>query len=202
MAEDFTISWLLGDEWKDKSNGWYVDVGAWHPEIDSVTHHFYSRGWLGVNIEPVAEWFALYGNARPRDVNLNCAVSDQRGSVTIYVGEQTGLSTLDGSFNFREHRSHTERVEVRTLADICDQYPCPRDRFFAFLKIDVEGHELAVLRGADFDRHRPRVIVAEADKLHADGTPTYYDWEGILLAADYRYVRDDKANRFYVDARP
>ena len=32
--------------------GFYLDIGAGEPEIDSVTKLFYSLGWTGVNVEP------------------------------------------------------------------------------------------------------------------------------------------------------
>ena len=42
---------------KDIEKGFYVDVGAHDPVIDSVTKAFYDLGWRGINIEPVKEWF-------------------------------------------------------------------------------------------------------------------------------------------------
>ncbi len=32
--------------------GYYIDVGAWSPELDSVTKAFYEHGWHGINVEP------------------------------------------------------------------------------------------------------------------------------------------------------
>ena len=34
----------------------------------------YEKGWKGINIEPVQEWFELLEDKRPRDINLNLAV--------------------------------------------------------------------------------------------------------------------------------
>ena len=38
-------------------NGFYVDVGANDPTVDSVTKAFYDRGWRGLNIEPVQLYY-------------------------------------------------------------------------------------------------------------------------------------------------
>ena len=38
---------------RDIPNGFYVDVGAWSPEVDSVTLAFYERGWSGINMPSV-----------------------------------------------------------------------------------------------------------------------------------------------------
>ena len=65
-----------------------------------------------------------------------------------------------------------------------------------FLKVDVEGHEAAVLRGADFDHWRPRVVVVEATLPHTT-TPSHVAWEPILAAARYRCAGFDGINRYY-----
>ncbi len=66
-----------------------------------------------------------------------------------------------------------------------------------FLKIDVEGYEAAVIRSADFDAHRPLVLVVEAISPH-NGEPTWYDWEPRLLIKGYLFALFDGLNRFYV----
>ena len=38
------------------ANGRYIDVGGYDPVVDSVTKHFYDKGWSGVNIEPVVRF--------------------------------------------------------------------------------------------------------------------------------------------------
>ena len=49
--------------------GFYVDVGANDPEVDSVTKLFYDNGWRGVNVEPVTQWYEKLHRERSRDVN-------------------------------------------------------------------------------------------------------------------------------------
>ena len=46
--------------------GFWIDVGAWDPDVDSVTRHFSDRGWRGVNCEPNPHYFNLYRDRRPR----------------------------------------------------------------------------------------------------------------------------------------
>ena len=75
---------LLARAFEGQSTGFYVDVGASHPMFDSVTHHFYEKGWQGINIEPVRESFELLCKTRTRDTNLNIAVSNLCGEATFY----------------------------------------------------------------------------------------------------------------------
>jgi len=50
---------------KHIEHGCYVDVGAQHPVIDSVSKAFYERGWRGIHIEPVAHYAELLRLDRP-----------------------------------------------------------------------------------------------------------------------------------------
>ena len=73
--------------------GFYIDVGANDPEGDSVTRAFYDRGWNGINIEPMAEHFAQLKAGRPRDINLQAAVGDTQGEITLYAPDMRGWAS-------------------------------------------------------------------------------------------------------------
>jgi FkbM family methyltransferase len=90
---------LLLDRALGKPNGFYVDVGANDPEIDSVTKLFYDRGWRGINIEPNPVPFRRLAARRPRDINLNVGASNTAGELTFYtVPEGDGWSTFNQVF--------------------------------------------------------------------------------------------------------
>ncbi|TFW02455.1 FkbM family methyltransferase, partial [Oxalobacteraceae bacterium OM1] len=141
---------------KHVDNGFYIDVGANHPEIDSVTLAFYERGWRGINVEPMQDCYRELRVRRPADVNLDCAVGSRNGEIVFYEVPGTGLSTTDAAIA-QQHREAgmpvIERaVPVRMLADICREHAKGP---IHFLKIDVEGMESAVLSGMDFTAFRP-----------------------------------------------
>src|SRR6476646_7622711 len=80
---------------KHVESGFYIDVGAAHPDDYSVTRAFYDRGWRGINIEPTSRVIRLTG-ARPRDINLHMAVGRIPGEVTIFVVDgNKDISTVD-----------------------------------------------------------------------------------------------------------
>ncbi len=181
-------------------HGFYIDVGAFHPDDDSVTRAFHDRGWTGINIEPASSLFRRFASARPRDVNLRCAVGAAAGTTSLHVVHDTGLSTTDQGYaaalGAQGFASQAEQVEVRTLADICRAH-APAD--IHFLKIDVESAERAVLEGADFTRYRPWIVLLEA-VAPLTRAPTHAEWEDLLLAAEYRFAWFDGLNRFYIAA--
>lgn len=43
----------------EQPTGFWVDVGANHPINDSVTKLFSLRGWRGINVEPVKNFFTF-----------------------------------------------------------------------------------------------------------------------------------------------
>jgi FkbM family methyltransferase len=108
---------------KHVERGFYIDVGAAHPDEYSVTRAFYDRGWHGINIEPSIELFARLAAVRERDTNLNLAVSNEPKRVAFFEIPGTGLSTLDATVA-AAHRSagwamRERTVEQTTLAEVC-----------------------------------------------------------------------------------
>lgn len=174
----------------DVDRGFYIDIGANDPNIDSVTRLFYLDGWSGINVDPLPEAHVALSAARPYDTNLNVAVGSHAGKVTFRSYPQCwGLSTLAPKeiHNGLVHDDY--EVEVVTLASIFEQYVT---RHVDFLKIDVEGAELQVLEGADWERDRPTVVCAEADDVSA------LAWEGYLEQRGYIKFYFDGLNRYYM----
>lgn len=183
----------------DVEGGFYVDVGAWDPTIESVTKAFYDIGWTGVNVEPQPERIVSFDRLRSKDTNLCVAASDATGVSTLLVTKDSTLSTIDVTILDPNNPKYTvvDRIKTRTLplAAILDEYA--RDRVIHFLKVDVEGHEAAVLRGADFHKHRPIVLVIEST-CPTTNAPKWLAWETLVLNAGYTFALFDGLNRFYV----
>jgi len=179
--------------------GFYIDVGAWLPDQDSVTLAFYERGWRGINIEPDPASHALLKESRPEDINLQIAVADNAGLLDLYVVPDTGLSTLDPQIAAEHEKNgypiHIETCPVMTLDLVWDKHVEGRD--VHFLKIDVEGFEEKVLRGNDWAKHRPWIVVIEAT-LPNTQVAAFEPWEPILLDSGYQFVYADGLNRFYL----
>lgn len=201
QVDDLTVSWaqhgediVLGRVFFQQPTGFWVDVGANDPQIDSVTHAFSARGWRGVNVEPLPGLFERLIAARPRDANVQAAISNQSGVLQLQeVLGAHGLSTATPELA-NAHRKDGRTVITReakclTLRALCEQHcaETPID----FMKIDVEGHEAQVLGSGDFKRFRPRVLVVESG-WHPEA------WHELVLGFDYLLALDDSLNRYYV----
>ncbi len=190
---------LLARVFREVPAGFYVDVGACDPNHASLTRHFYESGWHGINIEPGAVFDTLPA-ARPRDVNLNVAASDQAGTLKFTeFPASPALGAIQPAINdaMRSFAAgmYERSVEARPLREILAEHA--NGKTIDFLSIDVEGHEREVILGNDWGRFRPRVLIVEAtEPMRA--VPTHERWEPLLLQADYRFAYFDGLNRYYV----
>lgn len=179
----------------DQPSGFYIDVGAGHPSFHSFSYFLYKQGWRGVSVEPLPSFFALLEEERPSDINLQ-AVLGQNGDggvVFFEVPEMRGSSTMradvaselvEQGLSVIEHE-----IPLLTLQAICERYaPATID----LLKVDVEGAEADVLMGGDWQRHRPRLVVVEANATES--------WEPLLLGSEYLHAAFDGVNHWYVEA--
>lgn len=183
FAEDVLLARLL-----QKSDGFYVDIGAFHPKFGSNTYRLWRQGWRGINIDVDDYKINLFRRYRPRDINLTLGVSSTDGEREYYFqhGESYGSMTSFESVFAKSRANKMNRevgartVEVRKLDSIVEEHlPRTQDGQLVsidLLSIDVEGHEHEILRVFDFARYRPKCICVE---IHADcladlvANPTY-----------------------------
>jgi FkbM family methyltransferase len=196
-GEDLTLARLL----EGVEEGFYIDVGAGHPEEHSVTKLFYDRGWHGINVEPSPSAYALLVEARPRDVNLNfCAGAEDGGDYfDVYPALNDSLSAP--SAHLREFLGRQGFVpKVRgartfTLSGIIYSH-VPAGQVIHFLKVDVEGYEGQVLAGLDMEIHRPLYLCIEATLPHTQ-IRCDQKWNQRLFDHGYRELLFDGLNCFY-----
>jgi FkbM family methyltransferase len=191
--------------------GFYIDVGANDPDIDSVTRHFYERGWSGINVEPLSSNFRRLKKRRTRDVNLQLAAGRSDGEIVFYeVAKWHGYSTTDQAIADQHRKDKLKVTEHRTplrrLDTILEEHA--PGKAIDFLSVDVEGAELAVLAGLDLERHRPKVIVAESRlPVTVNMVDRFFevpdraeDYAKYLEPYSYRLVYRDGVNAFFVAA--
>jgi FkbM family methyltransferase len=190
---------ILDFFFRDLKKGFYVDVGANDPNIDSVTKLFYQKGWNGINIEPIVGLYNALNEQRPRDLNLNIGVASKSGTIKFReYNAYHGLSTMAEDMqqlydnadstneNYKDFTEHI--VPVKTLKEVFKENKVDH---IHFLKVDVEGFEYEVLLGNDWQKYRPEVVCIEANHL-------VKDWRTILTKNGYSLVFNDGLNDYYV----
>jgi len=172
-------------------NGFYIDVGAHHPTLESITKVFYDKGWNGINIEPQDIYHLLLCIDRPRDINLKFAIGDKSGDLELFL--QDGCTTAIS--NYANASCARVTVPMRTLTQVLDMY-APTDKDLNFLKVDVEGYELQVLQGLDFDKYRPEILCIESTVPNTR-IPAYAEWDKFLEDKGYIFIEENEYNRYY-----
>lgn len=165
-GEDMILRHIIGS---DKQDGFYVDVGAFHPVRFSNTYFFYLNGWRGINIEARPGSQILFDKVRGRDINLEIGISTEPGEMIYYViGEDSTMNSF--SREFLEHIDMLREVKrqipvpMLPLAEVLDRH-LPPGQVIDFMNVDVEGHDMSVLKSNDWDRFRPKLVIVEDEQV-------------------------------------
>lgn len=195
--EDVILGRALGSIQK----GFYIDVGAQDPRVDSVSRAFYELGWRGLHVEPTRQYADLLRRDRPDEIVLEVALGGQVGIVTLWEVANTGLSTTSPeqgkTFSSQGHPIRELKVPCLTLDTLLEQYA---SQDIHWLKIDVEGMEQTVLHGWGNSLVRPWVVVVEST-VPQSRRPHHKEWEAELLSRGYTFAYFDGLNRFYVSEK-
>ena len=155
---------ILRNLFVNKDDGFYVDVGAYHPKFLSNTYYFYKKGWRGINIDATPGSMKLFRKIRPRDINVEAAISSERKILKFFIfdGENKYFNTFSEEFAKKWGKSYKDVVEIQTttLGEILDKY-IPPGQEIDFLSVDVEGLDYDVLLSNNWQKYRPKVIVVE-----------------------------------------
>jgi FkbM family methyltransferase len=137
--------------------GLFVDVGA---SVGSFSEAFAKLGWDVIAVEAAPEIHAeLVGRLAPFEkVEVVHAAASETGGEDVEFflsSEFWGIHSLQPF-----HETHDEKVTVTSVrvADLLQGRPRSGP---VVLKVDTEGADFQVLRGVDWDAHKPRYVQCE-----------------------------------------
>lgn len=167
---------LIWSVFQRKSNGFFIEVGAFDGRHLSNTLSFEEQGWTGICVEPTPSYFELCQANRPGSICVQAACVGPGSEPTIeFLSEPLGLLSgitanttpnMEGRYAARnlEFPGFTKIVvPAKTLDQILDEFDLS-EQLIDVLSLDTEGNELEVLKGLT---STPRIVVCEANSARA-----------------------------------
>ena len=152
-----------------------------------------SLGWKSINIEPHPESFKQLVKNRPDSININCALSDKKGELMLMYGKNHILRAhivADGTVAVpNRHKFVVEKIVARTYTDIIDELNLVSLDLFV---LDVEGHEIEVMRGMLGSKVIPDVLCVETNRTSRK------EMENLTRDMGYEYHSEYRVNSFFV----
>lgn len=158
LGEDIGLMhWFGCNGLLDGYDGFYLDIGAYHPFAGNNTKWAYELGWRGMNIDPSEQSIKLFNIFRPDDININCGISDQSGELRYHIfkgkeGQNSFADDAEGS------ATSTKMVKVYNVNDILEKHHVKN---IDFVDIDAEGFDEKIVQAFDWKKYNPKCVLIE-----------------------------------------
>lgn len=188
---------ILKRAFSGRKHGYFLDIGAQHPVIDSVSRHFILNGWNGILVEPVPAYAMLLKEEYPNITVLQKYVGE-KGNREIYVVADTGLSTSDEMLaqayknsGLNISKAICEGITLDEIFDLIGEVEID------WMKIDAECSEIEILNSWKSKSVKPTIVVIEVlhplHKIQANDEITE-----LMESKGYVEVYFDGLNKFYL----
>jgi len=146
---------------KKLKNGFYVDVGCYHPIKGSLTYDLYKKNWSGINIDLSKISIDLFKLSRPRDINTRAAITDYDGKTFFYEN-----SPINQQNSLKENSSAKKiEIDCYKLNTILDYYEIKK---IDYLNIDAEENDFKVISTFNFRKFNPSLVSIEFNNYNFD----------------------------------
>lgn len=199
FGEDEYILDLFEKNFKGK----FLDIGCYHPTKHNNTYLMYKNGWSGINIDLNPLAIELFDFMRPRDININIGISDSEDERKLYfINEFNTQNTLDeNQLNFLKNHHNIKANEIvekniktRSLDKILDEYKYYN---IDFMNLDIEGHELNVLKTINFEKIKIKYLCVEMIEHNQKSSEKNEKIRDLLTQNNYKLIKNFSFNYIY-----
>jgi len=177
-GEDILLNRIFKEKFGLNYRGFYVDIGAYDPKKISNTYLLYRQGWSGINVDCMPGVVKRFNKIRPKDINLNYAISNTQGKTLSYCIFEAPFgypeATINGFLTKKQQNKYInngakliKKIDIKTvtLDYIFNKY-LPKYKIIDLLDVDIEGKDLDALRSNNWIQYRPRYIYVESYNLN------------------------------------
>lgn len=172
----------------------FLEAGANDPILLSQTYLLEQNGWSGALVEPVASCCERLNEVRQGSMIFQRALGapEDVGILKLLIPDgATELAHEMGSEGNHEHSSKDGEIVEAEFITLNQVLQLAKIEHLNYLSLDLEGMEYRALRGLDFDKYQPDLIVIE-DRLNHLKSHHY------LRRMGYKLVRRNGSNNWYV----
>lgn len=185
------------ERYVDYDNGFYVELGANDGYSQSNSYYFeLNRGWKGILVEPVPHNFIFCSRLRSKNNAIYCNACvdfnfQQKYVDMNYANLMTRSENLESDLpQQNEYIERSQRflkpwekefqfgAQAIPLSELLDISKAPK--VIDFLSLDVEGAELTVLKGIDFNKYNFHYMLIECQSIEP--------LESYLLDKSYKLI--------------
>lgn len=183
--------WVL-EKTKYKSHGYYIDIGCADGELNNNTCILDKEfDWSGLCIDLLAR------NMQKRSCNVFKGLVLNVEKEVDFVTSEFDLDfsgIKDKLTTFKEHMKYSpiEKHQTNRTQRVFDTYAVPK--FVDFLSLDVEGSELDILMGINFNKHNFGIIMLE----HNFNQPMRDNMRLFLEDRNYNYITSNQWDDVYM----
>lgn len=186
---------------RGKKDGFFVDIGAHDGSFISNTLLFEKLGWQGFCVEANPQTFAKLRQNRTCTCYNLAIYSANIGTTRMISRGDGGLDTLQVNLT-AAHKKRLENeisgefmefeVQTATFDEVMKNHP--NTTHIDFLSLDVEGGELEVLKGIDFDKFSFSLMSIEHNHIKQQKR----EITDFLASKGYRVLMDNAWDFFFV----
>ena len=199
FGEDIFIINLFEEDFKGK----FLDVGCYHPTRHNNTYLMYKKGWCGINIDLNPLTIELFNFMRPKDININIGISDSESRKKLYfIDELNTQNTLDENqlnflknhHNIKDNEIIEKNIKTKKLTTILDEL---KFYYIDFMNLDIEGHELDVLKSINFQKITIKYLCIEMIEHNKKSLQNNNEIKDILIQNNYELIKNFDYNYIY-----
>ena len=192
---------FINQYFKNIENGFFVDIGCFHPIKYSNTARLYNKGWSGLNIDINQTSIDLFNMIRKRDQNYCAAISNENNDVIYYIDHHfSPINSINKKFfdtnskNFSDENYTKKEIKTYRFLDFIKKNKIILKNI-DFLNIDAESHDFEILQGFDFKKINIQLICIEMfdDKNKVNE----FKFKNYLKKFNYEHINSIGPNGFF-----